>query len=49
MSDDVFDTICDRCAEEFSSDEANTPAFGEWAFATICNECYPECEDEGAM
>jgi hypothetical protein len=39
------DTICDRCAVELVSWEANDMPTGEWLGCMICNDCYAQIGD----
>lgn len=34
-----YDSICDMCGNPCMSDETQTPAEGEYASCTVCNDC----------
>lgn len=41
------ETICDKCGNEISTEEANNCESGDWEGATLCNDCYAEVCQEG--
>ena len=45
----MYDTVCDKCADEIKGDEANDCDNGEWQGCTLCNECYAELLASGKI